>query len=355
MKIVVLAGGLSSERSVSLVSGTSVCRALRENGHRAILVDMFLGMEELPAEPETLFDDPTGLCKEVKIDAAAPDLNAVRKMRKDQSECRFGPNVLKLCAMADIVFLGLHGEDGEDGRVQATLDLLGIRYTGSGHMASAVAMDKVATKRMMDSLGIPTPEWRVLTYSPEEAEDLAQELPMPCVVKTVDGGSSLGVFLPDTREELKEALLSVLEFGSRVLVEKRVYGRELVAGILGDRYLPCAMTIPADNGNFDYISKYQSLENGGATELCPAPISDEEQKMVGELTLKLFRGLGLQVYGRADVILDEEGNPWFLEFNSLPGMTPASFMPKEAAAAGLSYHQLCEEIVQMSYALKRRG
>lgn len=355
MKIVVLAGGISSERSVSLVTGSSVCRALRENGHRAILVDMFLGMEEVPADMESLFDAPDGLCPDAKIEVTAPDLDAVRAQRKDKSDCRFGPHVLELCAMADIVFLGLHGEDGEDGRVQAAFDLMGIKYTGSGHMASAVAMDKVAAKRMMDSLGIPTPEWRVLTYTPDEVEELAQELPMPCVVKTVDGGSSLGVFLPDTREELEKALVDVLEFGSRVLVEKRVYGRELVSGILGDRYLPCAMTIPADNGNFDYVSKYQSQENGGALELCPAPITEEEQKMVGELTLKLFRGLGLQVYGRADVILDEEGNPWFLEFNSLPGMTAASFMPKEAAAAGMSYNELCEEIVQRSYYLKRRG
>ena len=355
MKIVVLAGGISSERSVSLVTGSSVCRALRENGHRAILVDMFLGMEEVPDDMESLFDAPDGLCPDAKIEVTAPDLDAVRAQRKDKSDRRFGPHVLELCAMADIVFLGLHGEDGEDGRVQAAFDLMGIKYTGSGHMASAVAMDKVAAKRMMDSLGIPTPEWRVLTYTADEAEELAQELPMPCVVKTVDGGSSLGVFLPDTREELKKALVDVLEFGSRVLVEKRVYGRELVSGILGERYLPCAMTIPADNGNFDYVSKYQSQENGGALELCPAPITEEEQNMVGELTLKLFRGLGLQVYGRADVILDEEGTPWFLEFNSLPGMTSASFMPKEAAAAGISYHELCEEIVQRSYYLKRRG
>ena len=314
MKIVVLAGGISSERSVSLVTGSSVCRALRENGHRAILVDMFLGMEEVPADMESLFDAPDGLCPEAKIDIAAPDLDAVRAQRKDQSDCRFGPHVLELCAMADIVFLGLHGEDGEDGRVQAAFDLMGIKYTGSGHMASAVAMDKVAAKRMMDSLGIPTPEWRVLTYTAEEADELAQELPMPCVVKTVDGGSSLGVFLPDTREELKKALLDVLKFGSRVLVEKRVYGRELVAGVLGDEYLPCAMTIPADNGNFDYVSKYQSLENGGATELCPAPITPDEQKLVGELTLKLFHGLGLQVYARADVILRGTPGSW----NSIP-------------------------------------
>lgn len=349
MKIVVLAGGLSTERAVSLVTGTAVCRALRENGHQAILVDLFLGIPELPQNPASVFDAPDGLCPDVKIETEAPDLDAVRASRGGHS--LIGPNVLMLCQMADIVFLGLHGMDGEDGRIQATLDLLGVPYTGSGHLASAVAMDKVVTKRMMDSLGIPTPEWRLLTYKPEDADELAQELPMPCVVKTVDGGSSLGVFLPDTREELRDALVNVLKFGSRVLVEKRVYGRELVQGVLGDRYLPAAMTIPAGD-NFDYAAKYQA---GGAQELCPAPITEAEQKLLGELGLKLHQGLGLEVYSRSDVILDEQGNPWFLETNSLPGMTPASFMPKEAAAAGMSYNELCEEIVRQSIKIKRRA
>lgn len=349
MKIVVLAGGLSTERAVSLVTGTAVCRALRENGHQAILVDLFLGVPELPQNPAALFDAPDGLCPDVKIEAEAPDLAAVRAMRSGRS--LIGPNVLELCQMADIVFLGLHGMDGEDGRIQATLDLLGVPYTGSGHLASAVAMDKEVTKRMMDSLGIPTPEWRILTYQPEDADELAQELPMPCVVKTIDGGSSLGVFLPDTREQLRDALVNVLKFGSRVLVEKRVYGRELVQGVLGDQYLPAAMTIPAGD-NFDYAAKYQT---GGAKELCPAPITEAEQKMLGEWGLKLHQGLGLEVYSRSDVILDEQGNPWFLETNSLPGMTPASFLPKEAAAAGMSYNELCEEIVRQSMKIKRRA
>ena len=252
MKIVVLAGGLSTERAVSLVTGTAACRALRENGHQAILVDLFLGIPELPQNPAALFDAPDGLCPDVKIESKAPDLTAVRASRGGRS--LIGPNVLEICRMADIVFLGLHGMDGEDGRIQATLDLLGIPYTGSGHLASAMAMDKEMTKRMMDSLGIPTPEWRILTYRPEDVEELAQELPMPCVVKTIDGGSSLGVFLPDNREQLRDALLEVLKFGGRVLVEKRVYGRELVQGVLGDRYLPAAMTIPAA-GNFDYAAQ----------------------------------------------------------------------------------------------------
>ena len=132
MKIVVLAGGLSTERAVSLVSGTGVCRALRENGHRAILVALFLGLEEVPADLESLFDAPDGLCPHTTISAVAPDLEAVRASRKDKSDRLFGPNVLELCQLADIVFLGLHGQDGEDGRVQATFDLLGVKYTGGG-------------------------------------------------------------------------------------------------------------------------------------------------------------------------------------------------------------------------------
>lgn len=349
MKIVVLAGGLSAERAVSLVTGTTACRALREDGHQAILVDLFLGIAELPQDPAVLFDAPDGLCTDTEIAVDAPDLDAVRASRGGRS--LIGPHVLEICQMADIVFLGLHGMDGEDGRIQAALDLLGVPYTGSGYLASAMAMDKEVTKRMMVSLGIPTPEWQILTYRPEDADELAQELPMPCVVKTIDGGSSLGVFLPDNREQLRDALVSVLKFGSRVLVEKRVYGRELMQGILGDQYLPAVMTIPSGH-NFDYAAKYQA---GGAAEICPAPITDAEQKKLGELALKLHHGLGLEVYSRADVILDEQGDLWFLETNSLPGMTPVSLLPKEASATGVSYNELCEEIVRQSIKIKRRA
>ena len=351
MKIVVLAGGLSTERMVSLVTGTSVCRALRENGHRAILVDLFLGLEEVPQDLESLFDAADGLCPEVSIGTQAPDLEAVRKSRKDQSPRLFGPNVLELCQAADIVFLGLHGQDGEDGRVQATFDLLGVPYTGGGYLASGLAMDKAMTKRMMDSAGIPTPKWQLLDYAPADVDRLAEELPMPCVVKTTGGGSSLGVFLPEDRAALKDALLQVLEFHGRVLVEERIFGRELTVGVLGDRALPAVEILPAAK-DFDYAAKYQS---GGARELCPAPITEAEQKELGDLALKLHRTLWLEVYSRTDFILDKEGRPWCLEVNSLPGMTSASLVPKEAAAIGMSYNQLCEEIVQQSYRLKRRG
>ena len=350
MKIVVLAGGLSTERAVSLVTGTSVCRALRENGHRAVLVDLFLGLKDAPANLETLFDAPDGLCADASIGVEAPDLEAVRSSREDSSDRLFGPNVLELCALSDMVFLGLHGQDGEDGRVQATFDLLGIRYTGSGYLASGLAMDKVMTKRMMDSAGIPTPKWQLLEYGPEDVERLARELSMPCVIKTATGGSSLGVFLPEDRAALRSALEQVLDYHGKVLWEERIYGRELTVGVLGERALPAVEILPAEK-DFDYAAKYQA---GGARELCPAPITPEQQAAMGDIALHLHHTLGLEVYSRTDFLMDADGHFWCLEVNSLPGMTSASLVPKEAAAVGMSYNALCEEIVQQSYRLKRR-
>ena len=350
MKIVVLAGGLSTERTVSLVTGSGVCRALRENGHRAIFVDLFLGMETVPDDLDALFDAPDGLCPQASVSAEAPDLDAVRKSRRDQSPSRIGPHVLDLCKAADLVFLGLHGQDGEDGRIQATLDLLGIPYTGAGHLASAIAMDKIATKKMLDAAGIATPKWRQLEYGSADIDRLAEELPMPCVIKAANGGSSLGVYLPETRDALKQALREVQKFGSSILAEERIYGRELTVAVLGDRWLPAVETVPAGK-EFDYSAKYQS---GGAVETCPAPISEEQMQAAGELALRVHRALGLEVYSRTDMILDEQGTLWCLEANSLPGMTPTSFVPKEAAAVGMTYGQLCEEIVKQSYVLKRR-
>ena len=350
MKIVVLAGGLSTERAVSLVTGTGICRSLRERGHRAILVDLFLGVEEVPEDPEALFDAEDGLCPDAKIESTAPDLEAVRRSRKDQSPQVFGPHVLELCRRADIVFLGLHGQDGEDGRVQAALELLGVPYTGSGYLASGVAMDKAVAKRVMVAEGIPTPKWGMLEYGPEDACRLARELPMPCVIKCTTGGSSLGVFLPEDRAELQDALMNVRQFGGEILWEERIYGRELTVAVLGDRALPAVETIPAGK-DFDYAAKYQ---RGGAAEICPANLTEAEAAAAGELALRAHRALGLQVYSRTDMILDRDGKLWCLEVNSLPGMTPTSFVPQEAAAVGMSYAELCEEIVRLSLHIKRR-
>lgn len=349
MKIVVLAGGLSPERAVSLVTGGGVCRALRENGHRAVLVDSFLGLADAPEDLNGLFDAPDGLCRQAEVSREAPDLEAVRRSRGDRSPSRLGPRVLEICALADAVFLGLHGCDGEDGRIQAALDLLGVPYTGSGHLASGIAMDKAVSKRMMESAGIRTPRWRLLDCETMDAETLAAELPMPCVVKTPSGGSSLGVYLPEDRAALRRALEDVRRYGSQALVEERIFGRELTVAVLGDRALPAVETVPAGK-EFDYAAKYQI---GGAAETCPADLTEEEAAAAGALALQAHRALGLEVYSRTDMILDGEGRLWCLEVNSLPGMTPTSFVPKEAAAVGMDYNALCEEILQSSMRRRR--
>lgn len=349
MKIVVLAGGLSPEREVSLATGTAVCKALRSKGHQAVLVDLFLGLEDYDGPLEALFDAEDGRCGGAEIKTTAPDLEAVRRSRRDQSPSLLGKDVLNLCALSDLVFLGLHGESGEDGRIQAALDLLGIPYTGAGHLSSAMAMDKIVTKRLMDAAGIRTPKWQLMNYGAEDVARLTAELPCPCVVKTPGSGSSLGVYLPENRKELETALRDVLRFGSEIIVEERITGRDLFVGVLGERWLPAVEVVSA-TGKFDYAAKYQT---GMANEICPAPVTDEQLREMGEMALALHRLLGLTVYSRADFMLDAAGVPWCLEINSLPGLTPASLMPKEAAAVGLSYEDFCEELVQLSLRRKR--
>lgn len=349
MKIVVLSGGFCTERHVGLVSGNGVCRALREKGHQAIFVDMFMGLEGYSGRLEDIFDTPDGLLENAAITETAPDLAAVRAARQDKSPSVLGKDVLEVCAMADAVFLAMHGANGEDGRIQATLDLLGVPYTGSGYLGSAMAMDKAVTKRMMDSLGIRTAPWVDLHYVKEDIPRLAKELMVPCAVKVVNGGSSIGMALPDTREELEKALYDLLPYGGHVVVEKKIKGREIQIAVLGDTYLPAVEIIPKGE-YFDYVSKYQK---DGAVELCPAPITDDEWQQVGEMALKLHRGLGLAVYSRSDFLLDAAGKAWCLEINTLPGMTPTSLVPQEAAQVGLSYADLCEKIVLDSIAARK--
>lgn len=353
MKIVVLGGGISTERHVSLVSGTSVCRALRERGHKAIFVDMFLGLENYEGPLEEAFEEPDGFCGNVAIEKTAPDLEAVRASRKFKSPSRLGKNVLELCALADCVFLGLHGADGEDGKIQAALDLMGVPYTGSGPLSSGMAMDKAVAKMVMASCGVLTPKGRELTYSREEIPELTESLPVPCAVKVVGGGSSIGVELPDTREQLKAALENILQYGNRVLVEEKIIGRELTVPVLDSRCLSPIEIIPPEGMNFDYVAKYQSGD-AGAREICPAHIREEEKEILSSAALKLHKALGLSVYSRTDFILDKEGQAWCLEVNTLPGMTPNSLIPKAAAVEGMSYGELCEKIVSLSMAEKNK-
>ena len=350
MRIVVLAGGLSMERNVSLSSGTRICRALRERGHQAVLVDMFLGLEGYAGATEGIFNAPDGLCGNFSVAREAPDLDAVRASRRDKSASMFGRDVLTVCAMADIVFIALHGTCGEDGRVQAAFDLLGIPYTGSDYLGSAIAMDKDLTKRLVAPY-VTTAKWRALKYTVEEIETIADETELPCVVKPNANGSSIGVTIAHTREEVVSALTQCLSFGAQVVIEQYIRGRELQVGILDGKALPAIEIIPK-KGFYDYANKYQA---GAAEEVCPAHIPEAWEEMLRSATETVFRVLELGVYSRADFIVTEDGTPYFLEINTLPGMTPTSLVPQEAAAAGIGYGELCERIVTSSLQVRKEG
>lgn len=339
MNIVVLCGGLSMERNVSLSSGTLICGALRKLGHRAVMVDMFYGLEDFDGEPARLFDALPPL-SEARVSEQAPDLAAVRASRKWQSPSKVGKGVFELCAVADVVFLALHGACGEDGRIQAALDLMGVPYTGSGYLGSAIAMDKDLTKQLVMGAGVKTPQWRVLYYNDSQIGALCGEVKLPCVVKPVDSGSSIGVAIAHSREELEKALRENVGLG-RVIVEQYVYGREIQVGVLQNRALPSIEIIPKQ-GFYDYKNKYQA---GAAVEICPAPVDAEVERMLGATALKVHKLLELRTYSRTDFILTEAGEIYFLEINTLPGMTPTSLVPQEAAAAGIDYNTLCQRIV----------
>lgn len=348
MRIVVLAGGLSAERNVSLSSGVMVCRALRERGHEAAFVDMFFGAENFSGAPEELFSAPLPeeLCR---VARETPDLEALRRSRRWQGKGMFGKDVLALCAMADAVFLALHGSCGEDGRVQAALELLGVPYTGSDHLGSALAMNKDLTKRLVAPKGVLTPEWFSVRHDGTTVSELAEMLPLPCVVKPNAGGSSIGVSICRGPEELAAALEKGASMGGCSVVEQYIPGREVQIAILEDQALPSIEIVPK-TGFYDYENKYQP---GAAEEICPAPIPPETEAALAEAALTVFHTLGLSVYARADFILGEDGRIWFLEINTLPGMTPTSLVPQEAAAAGISYGELCERILNASIAARQ--
>ena len=354
MKIVVLGGGISTERHVSLVTSTSVCKALRSLGHKAIFIDLFFGLEDFEGDLADIFEAEDGLCGNVAIEKTAPDIESVIRSRQLKSPSRTGDRVIDACAMADCVFLGFHGADGEDGKIQAVLDLMGIPFTGSGYLGSAMAMNKAVAKKIMEYEGILTPSWSEINYSADQIDQLVESLPIPCVVKVPGGGSSIGVFLIDTKDELREGLYKALAYGCKAIIEEKINGREMTVPVLDDRYLNPIEIIPPEGTSFDYVAKYQSGSQG-AREICPAAITEDEKRKMGESALKLHKALGLSVYSRTDFILDDHGNPWCLEINTLPGMTPNSLIPKSAAVEGLSYPELCDKIVELSVAARKRN
>ena len=329
MKIVVLAGGLSPERDVSFSSGTMAANALLSLGHQAILVDLFFGLPDWDGRTD-LFADAKKL-PPFRVSEAEPDLDALRRSRREGFNDYIGLNVPELCEQADIVYMALHGDCGENGKLQAFFDERGIRYTGSGSEGCRNAMDKWISKQLFREAGILTPRGTLLRAGDPFDPDT---LPIPCVVKPCNGGSSIGVSIVHDRRDLYDALKLAFSMENTILVEEYVKGRELSCGVIGDTALPPIEIIPL-HGFYDYKNKYQA---GAAREVTPAEISEEA-------TLRI---LGLSVYGRIDFLLTESGDAYCLEANTLPGMTPTSLLPQEAAVVGYSYEQLCDTIIRMS-------
>ena len=340
MNILVLAGGLSPERDVSLSSGTQVCTALREAGHNAILVDLYYGVNELPTPAAALFSSKSRLVPRPVLESA-PDLEAVRKVRPAGDSPLLGKNVIALCKAADLVFLALHGGDGENGKLQGFFDMLGVRYTGAGQFGCALAMNKWVSKQLFSAAGLRVPDCVLMKES--ELRDLG-DLALPLVVKPCSGGSSIGISIVKDSEELANALCEAFRYEPEVLLETYIPGRELSCAVLGGRALP-VIEIKPRSGFYDYAHKYQP---GWSEEVCPAQLSPEVTKQIQDMAVSASRALHLEVYARFDFMLKENGEAYLLEANTLPGMTPTSLVPQEAAAEGMDYAALCDRIVSLS-------
>jgi D-alanine-D-alanine ligase len=336
MRVAVLFGGTSAERDVSIASGAQVFRALREAGHQVVAVDTARGTLG-PAEEQRLLTagvapEPPGEAELAAVRAGASSpLPASADLRD-----------------IDVVFLALHGGTGEDGTIQALLDLTGVPYVGSGHRASATAMDKDLSKRLFRAAGIPTPEWLM---APADAAEVEAKLGWPVVVKPNKQGSTVGLTIVRRPEELAAAVEEAYRHDDEVMLETFVPGRELTVGILADEALAVGEIIPKRAEIFDYQSKYQA---GGAEEIFPAALTEEQTRTIRELGLKAHRALKLEGFSRVDFRMDEGGGVWCLEVNTLPGMTATSLLPQSAAAAGISFPELCDRICRLAVE-KHRG
>jgi D-alanine-D-alanine ligase len=340
MKIVVLAGGLSPERDVSLSSGSLIANALLENGHQVLLWDVFKKIELKDSYEDLFYKSSQGQRFSYTVPENEPDLEAIKR-EYGNWDALIGENVDKICKYADLVFIALHGSIGENGQLQALFDILGIKYTGTGYFGSFLAMNKDVSKRMMVANDIKTPEWIVINCS---EENIPAAIEYPCVVKPSNCGSSIGVTIVNNDSEFHKALDFARAYADTVLIEEYIAGREFSVGILGDEALPVIEIIPK-TGFYDYKNKYQA---GLTEEICPARLSPQLTERIQEIALRVHKVLKLGYYSRIDFIMDNNNEFYCLEANTLPGMTPTSLLPQEALAIGISYNELCERIVKAS-------
>lgn len=309
MNIAVFMGGSSEERAISLRSGASIIEALKIS-----------------------FQDVTGY--DVEWERKQTLFDAVE-------ECSRRGTAL--------VFNTLHGGFGENGGVQAVLEAAGLAYTGSGTLASGIAMDKNISKILFRFHGIPTADWITGAWSEIRVEEVNVKIGFPCVVKPVDQGSSVGVYVVNAASEFMDKVEKAGAFGSPVIVERFIPGRELSVPVLGETALP-VIEIRPKHGIYDYECKYTA---GMSEYFVPAPIPEELSRRLSDYALRVFRFLGLRDIARIDFRLDENGNPVCFEANTLPGMTSTSLVPKSAACAGIPFPDLVRRITEL--ALKRKG
>lgn len=345
MNIVVLAGGLSTERDVSFATGHMVSNALRSKGHQVLLLDVFMGYGKAGDSLKGIFDrSEEASVKTARITESAPDIAKVKAMREDQSDCFFGPNVIELCRMADIVFMALHGENGENGKVQAAFDLFGIRYTGSDYLSSAISMNKILSKRLYEANNIPVAKGISMKKS-ERILDFAETgLTLPCIVKPCCGGSSIGVSVIRTPEEYEAALNGAFQWEEDVILEDYIEGREFSVAVIEFEAFPVIEIAPIE-GFYNYKNKYQA---GSTIETCPADLPPEISRQMQDYAVAVAKAIGLDTYSRTDFMLDKNNRIFCLETNTLPGMTPTSLLPQEAKAVGMGFENLCERLIEIS-------
>lgn len=328
MKVAVVLGGTSEERNVSLATGRAVVAALRERGHETVAVDPAHGV--IPPEEETgmlggaVGVDPPGLDDLARLGRSAvgatlAELPAVRR--------------------ADVVFLALHGEFGEDGTVQGLLDLAGVAYTGSGCLGSAVAFDKRISKELLAYAGVPTPAWTPASARPAE---IVEALGLPLVVKPASGGSTVGLTVVRAEDQLEAAIQLAARYDDDVLCEAFISGRELTVAVLEGEPLPPVEIVPSHE-IYDYECKYTP---GMSRYETPADLSGAEATRLQDLAGRAYEALRQASYSRIDFRRSEDGTFWCLEANSLPGLTSTSLVPKAAAAAGITFSDLCERIAR---------
>lgn len=336
MKVVVLAGGTSTERDVSLSSGSMIYKALKKNGHQVVLLDVYLGYE---GDTEGIFARDIDWADRIEgVSETKPDLEAIKALRPDGGRNFFGPNVIALCQSADAVFLALHGANGEDGKIQACFELLGIPYTGTDFVSSAMAMDKGITKDLFKAHGIPAPAGIRLKRGEKERE----RVPYPCIVKACCGGSSVGVCIAHNDAEYEQAKQEAFLYDEEVIVEQYIEGREFSVGVMDGTALP-VIEIAPKQGFYDYKNKYQA---GSTVETCPARLPEDKTRELQNMAEQVFRILRMKSYARMDFMMGEDGAVYCLEANTLPGMTSTSLLPQEAAAVGISFEELCERILR---------